>query len=294
MVRSVGRILSLAVWQIDRLSVFVSSLAVVGYLGGHAGHLWSATTAIRQDLRSSVMYDPVEKAEEVATLVCQGLQRKYHRFRAARFYGGIATADCVGCSLTCVFCWSWEKVTNPGSCGQFYSLRQVANKLASIAQKKGFQQVRISGNEPTIGREHLLQVIELLPMNVVFILETNGILIGHDQSYAADLGRFPNVHDRVGLKGADEEEFTRLTGAKSDGFALQVAALENSVAAGVQCHPAVMPSFSSDANLYALRKRLAGISPRLADFEIETLALYGEVAQRLERARIEYRDAHEP
>jgi uncharacterized Fe-S cluster-containing radical SAM superfamily protein len=45
------------------------------------------------------MYDPLEKAEEDAKLVCQGHHRKYYRFRAARFYGGIAAADCVGCCL---------------------------------------------------------------------------------------------------------------------------------------------------------------------------------------------------
>jgi hypothetical protein len=55
-----------------------------------------------------------------------------------------------------------------------------------------------------------------------------------------------------------------------------------------------MASFSSDANLHALQKRLAGISPRLTELEIETLALYGDVAQRLERAKMNYGDAYEP
>jgi len=31
--------------------------------------------------------------------VCNERKRKYYRFRAARFYGGIATADCMGCNL---------------------------------------------------------------------------------------------------------------------------------------------------------------------------------------------------
>jgi uncharacterized Fe-S cluster-containing radical SAM superfamily protein len=39
------------------------------------------------------MYDPVRKAEETSWVVCRGDSRKYYRFRAARFYGGIATAD---------------------------------------------------------------------------------------------------------------------------------------------------------------------------------------------------------
>jgi uncharacterized Fe-S cluster-containing radical SAM superfamily protein len=185
-------------------------------------------------------------------------------------------------------------VTRPGTCGRFYTPHEVANKLASIAQKEGFQQIRISGNEPTISREHLLQVIESLPLNLVFILETNGILLGHDRSYAADLARFPNVYVRVSLKGASNEEFARLTGAKPEGFSLQLAALENLATADVRCHAAVMTSFSSDDNLRALRKRLVEISPRLADFEAEELALYGHVEQRLKHAKIDYRDAYEP
>ena len=49
------------------------------------------------------MYDPVAHAAEVEKLVVRGSKRKYYRFRGARFYGGIATADCVGCCLKCAF-----------------------------------------------------------------------------------------------------------------------------------------------------------------------------------------------
>lgn len=37
------------------------------------------------------MYDPVKKAEGAAKIVGQDDRRKYHRFQAARFYGGIAS-----------------------------------------------------------------------------------------------------------------------------------------------------------------------------------------------------------
>ena len=111
-----------------------------------------------------VRYDPVKRAEEVAAFVCRGDQRKYYRFRPARFYGGIAAADCVGCCLRCIFCWSWREVTRPESFGRFYSPREVAEKLVRIARKKRFTLLRISGNEPTIGREHLIKVLELIPL----------------------------------------------------------------------------------------------------------------------------------
>jgi hypothetical protein len=51
------------------------------------------------------MYDPIELAEEIGKVVNAEEKRKYYRFRPAPYYGGIATADCVGCCLRCLFCW---------------------------------------------------------------------------------------------------------------------------------------------------------------------------------------------
>ncbi|MEM2465701.1 MAG: hypothetical protein QXZ47_00140 [Candidatus Bathyarchaeia archaeon] len=59
-----------------------------------------------------------------------------------------------------------------------------------------------------------------------FILETNGIPIAYDESYAEDLAKYSFVHVRVSLKGCSEEEFALLTGAKPEGFKLQLKALE--------------------------------------------------------------------
>ena len=240
------------------------------------------------------MYDPIKKAEEVASIVCDDDRRKYHRFRAARFYGGIATADCVGCCLGCVFCWSWRQVIHPQKYGHFVTPTEVADKLVSIARNKGFDQVRISGNEPTLCRKHLLQVISHVPEEFRFVLETNGILLGHDISYAADLAAFPHLHVRVSLKGASEKEFSRLTGAPPEAFVLQLTALRNLLTVGVSVHPAVMISFSSDKNIKALRTRLARIAPRFADFEVEELVFYGDTAKRLQKAKLNYHNAYEP
>ena len=233
-------------------------------------------------------YDPVERAEEVAKVVSRVDLRRYHRFRPARFYGGIATADCVGCCLRCIFCWSWQKVVSPKRYGRFYSPQQVAGKLTNIARKKGFHQVRISGNEPTIAREHLLKVLASMPKDILFILETNGILIGHDKTYAHDLARHENVHVRVSLKGCNEEEFSRLAGAQPKGFRLQLQALENLCRAGVSAHPAVMVSFSPSQNVKTLRRRLGSIDKAFENMEVEELVLYGDVESRLKKARIDY------
>lgn len=234
------------------------------------------------------LYDPIQRAEEAARIVCRGSHRRYYRFRTARFYGGIGTADCLGCCLRCLFCWSWDKVTTPGRYGEFYSPDQVAGKLTSIACRKGFNQVRISGNEPTLARDHLLQVLEKIPGNILFILETNGILVGHDPTYAGDLSRFKNLYVRVSMKGTNEAEFTRLTGAKAAGFELQIHALENLVRYNVAAHPAVMVSFSSYENIEAFRMRLREIKEDFKDFEVEELALYGKVEERLIKAGISF------
>ena len=109
----------------------------------------------------------------------------------------------------------------PGRYGKFYLPQQVAEKLTTIAYKKRFRQVRISGNEPTLARDHLLQVLEQIPGDILFILETNGILIGHDSTYARDLSRFENLYVRMSMKGTSEAEFTRLTGAELSWFSVK-------------------------------------------------------------------------
>jgi uncharacterized Fe-S cluster-containing radical SAM superfamily protein len=240
------------------------------------------------------MYDPVERARAAARVVCKNAERKYYRFRPARFYGGIATADCVGCCLSCAFCWAWNEVHHPEATGEFHSAQDVAARLTAIARRRGFRQVRLSGNEPTICRTHLMQVIAAVPAELTFILETNGILIGAEPSYAADLAAYRNLYVRVSLKGTNEDEFARLTGARADAFGLQLAAVENLYRAGVAVRAAAMVSFSPPGNVERLRARLARIAAELADLETEELVLYGDVERRLRAMGIAYRSAYAP
>lgn len=204
-------------------------------------------------------------------VVCRGLNRKYYRFRGGRWYGGIATADCVGCNLRCVFCWGWQVRDNPVKAGFLCSPEEVAKKLVEIAERRGYTQVRISGNEPTLCREHLLAVLDSLEgSGLAFTLETNGILIGHDPSYARNLLKYDFIHVRVSLKGTSPREFSKLTGALPEAFELQLKALENLLDYGVSAHPAVMLSFSEHSSAERLKERLAEIDPRLVkEFEGE-------------------------
>jgi uncharacterized Fe-S cluster-containing radical SAM superfamily protein len=198
-----------------------------------------------------VSYNPVQRHLAIEKLVtrlgAEGQEeKKYYRFRPARWYGGIVTADCTGCGLLCRFCWVRDSVMHsPVETGKFYKPRQVADNLVAMARKYGFRQLRISGGEPTIGKAHLLQLLDLLgDKGFSFILETNGIMIGYGESYAKDLAKYDFVHVRVSIKGCSRQEFSMLTGARSEGFELQLDSLRKLTEAGVKCHPSLMVSFS--------------------------------------------------
>ncbi len=240
-------------------------------------------------------YDPIELGNHVLRYVSRvegGVEyRRYYRFRGGKWYGGIATADCVGCNLRCRFCWSWNKGSHVLSTGSLYSPEEVAARLVEIARSRGYKYVRLSGAEPTLTQRHLIQVLEHLRSigkGLKFILETNGILLGHNRDYAFQIASFKNIIVRVSLKGTNPEEFHRLTGARPDAFELQIRALENLVEAGLkpgeQVYPAIMLSFSTEDNVKALLRRLSEIHPQLArEVDPEFVILYPHVIQLLKK-----------
>lgn len=247
------------------------------------------------------LYDPVARHEAVEKLVTRDKgevqERKYWRFRVDRWYGGIITADAVGCGLICKYCWVSDVVMfKPAVVGEFYSPEYVAETLADMAEKRGLTQLRVSGGEPTIGKKHLLQLLNnLRDKKLNFILETNGILIGYDNSYAKDLANYSFIHVRVSLKGCSEKEFTMLTDAKPEGFRLQLKALENLVKSGTECHPAVMTSFSQENSLKQLVQQLGSISQKLVDnLETEELILYPRVRRKVLQQRLKWFSAYTP
>ena len=232
-------------------------------------------------------YNPIKLSEAIKRIVVKGIMRKYYRVcRGGRWYGGIATADCVGCNLKCVFCWSANVRDKPDKIGKFYAPEFIYRKLIQLARRRGYRQLRISGNEPTIGRKHLLRVLDLVESDgrYLFILETNGILIGYDKSYAKDLSKYSCVHVRVSLKGCTPEEFSLLTGAIPNAFYYQLNALENLLDYGVSCHPAVMLSFSSKESKEWLLSKLLEIDRVLVEeFEEEYVFEYPHVMERLRK-----------
>lgn len=238
-------------------------------------------------------YDPIELSRTVEKIVVRGEERKYYRVaRPGRWYGGICAADCVGCNLKCVFCWSYFPRDHPDKAGKFYSPEHIYSSLKKCAIRHGYDKIRVSGNEPTIGRRHLLKLLEYVDSDALFlfILETNGILIGYDKSYARDLSRFEKIHVRVSLKGASEEEFHKLTGARPSAYQYQLKALENLLDYNVSFHPALMISFSSKENVSRLIERLAEIDSRLPGLlEPEYVILYPHVVERLKKTGLKPR-----
>ncbi len=240
-------------------------------------------------------YDPVERHRRIEDLVVQskvgGDLKKYYRFRHDQWYGGIITADCAGCGLTCRFCWvRKESILEGRAPGEFLKPEEVAERFLKLMKENRVHQGRISGGEPTIGRRHLFQILNVFQhKRIRFILETNGILIGEDESYAQELALYPFVHARVSFKGCNEEEFARLTGADPRGFHLQLNALRHLKKAGVSVHPAVMFSFSGREAADQFYSAIWKIDPILhSEIEEEKVILYPHVEEKLRRAGLQY------
>jgi uncharacterized Fe-S cluster-containing radical SAM superfamily protein len=229
------------------------------------------------------MYDPLELSKKTEELVVKDTLKKYYRFRPAGFYGGIATADTVGCNLRCKFCWSAASVWDAKNTGEFYSTRAVAETLEGIADSKGYRQLRISGGEPTIGKNHLIELLELIKTKYTFILETNGILLGYEKQFVKDLSCFPNLHVRVCLKGADPEEFSLLTGASS-GFEYQMKAVQYLSESQMNFNIAVVSTNpEKKRRLYQRLQELGLVSVMVEEEEIQ---LYPLVKKRLQQERL--------
>jgi uncharacterized Fe-S cluster-containing radical SAM superfamily protein len=214
------------------------------------------------------MIDPFTLNQTVEKQVCKSDSKKYYRFRKTQFYGGCATADCVGCNLRCAYCWAQKKVWHPQKFGKFYSPESVAERLLKMNQPL----IRVSGGEPTIGKDHLLKLLSYVPENVVFILETNGMLL--NKEYVEELSKFKNLYVRVSLKGVDEQTFGQNTGADGKFFNNQLNALACLKEFGVRHRAALLYNIYTEKQINSL-----GIS----DLEYESLIKYDFVLQNLRK-----------
>ena len=186
-------------------------------------------------------FDPLWLARLTEEKVCRGLSRKYTDFYCTGVYGGISTGYAVGCCLRCVFCWVDFSRDFPDRFGQFYSPEEVANRLVANARRKRLSRLRISGGEPTLCKGHLLEVLGRIEgRGFLFILETNGILLGSDEGFARELAGYRDIHVRVSLKAGTAEGFEERTEARGEFWELPFAAISRLLEAGVSFHVAAM------------------------------------------------------
>ncbi len=204
-------------------------------------------------------FDPLDMARRTEEIVSREDSRKYTSFYSTGVYGGISTGYAVGCCLRCIFCWVDPSRDYPESRGEFYTAEETARELLGNARRKRVDRVRISGGEPTLCKEHLLAVLDLIePTAYGFILETNGIPIAGDEEYAAALARYTCAHIRVSLKAGTAEGFEARTGARGEFWELPFVAVERLRAAGADFHVAAMTDsrLMSQAERAAMLKRL--------------------------------------
>ena len=210
-------------------------------------------------------YDPIQLAHLTENMICNGLSRKYTDFYCTGVYGGISTGYTVGCCLRCVFCWVDFSRDFPERHGYFCSPEEAFYHLLKNARKSGVSRLRISGGEPTLCKEHLLALLDLVEgTDYLFILETNGIPLGKDGDYARQLARYPNVHVRVSLKAGTAKGFQGRTGAKGELWELPFMAISRLMEAGVSFHVAAMsdPRLMPPAERRAMTRKLEGIGYR--------------------------------
>jgi uncharacterized Fe-S cluster-containing radical SAM superfamily protein len=234
--------------------------------------------------------DPIDLVAKIEKIVCDGNKRKYLRFGTTPDYGtGVATAYTTGCNLRCIFCWASETRDNLEISKSFYSPEDVFEILQEIVKKNPkIDKVRISDGEPTIGRNHLLELIELVEKSGIgqFILETNGTLLGNDESYIKDLSKFRKLSVRVSLKGGTPEAFSKVTNALPEAFELPFQAIRNLYEYKIPCSIAAMsgdPRFMTPIERISLIVRLGTIDPALVlKLEEEFTILFPTTKKRLE------------
>jgi uncharacterized Fe-S cluster-containing radical SAM superfamily protein len=252
----------------------------------------------------STPFDPLELARETERIVTRegpdGLERKYVGVYSAPVYGGIATGYAAGCCLRCIYCWSNWSRDYPERLGECYSPKEVTQKLFKAAREgitapgwKRFRRLkvnklRVSGCEPTLGKEHLLRLLEnVKESGYPFCLETNGILFGADIDYVKKLSEFSKfIYVRVSFKAATPEGFTERTGAIGECCRLPFKALKSLLDEGIYARAAAMtdPKVMPKEERRILIERLDGIDPtaRYAEtLEEETIDAYNTTVKRL-------------
>ena len=250
-------------------------------------------------------FDPLDLARDTEKIVTkrgkEGLERKYVGIYSAPVYRGIATGYAAGCCLRCIYCWANWSRDFPEKLGEFYSPQEVAQRLFRAAENgitsPGWERfkhlkverLRLSGCEPTIGKEHLLSVLRYVKDSKysLFILETNGMLFGADRDYVKQLREFKEkIYVRVSFKAAVPQGFTERTGAIGEYYELPFKALEYLLDEGIYAKAAAMtdPRVMPKEERKILIEKLHEIDPKTdysSTLEEEQIDKYNITLQRI-------------
>ena len=249
-------------------------------------------------------FDPLELAKETENIVTrkgpEGQERKYTAFYSVPVYRGIATGYAAGCCLRCIYCWTNWSRDYPEKHGNYYTPQQAAQNLFKAAENgityseywrrriPKVNKLRVSGCEPTIGKEHLLSLLEYVEQSgYPFYLETNGILFGADRDYVKVLSRFSRfIYVRVSFKAANPEGFSQRTGAIGRFYELPFKALKHLLNEGIYARAAAMtdPKVMPEEERKILIEKLNAIDPNARYYETleeECIDTYETTTKRL-------------
>jgi uncharacterized Fe-S cluster-containing radical SAM superfamily protein len=204
-------------------------------------------------------FDPLQVAYRTEEIVGQKGARKYSAFYCVGVYGGISSAYAVGCCLRCVYCWSDSSRDYPEKHGSLYTPDEVVDRLVENAQEEQVRRLRISGGEPTLGKHHLLAVLDRVELSgYQCVVETNGILVAADEDLAEEMAWYDCTRIRLSLKAGTAEGFEARTGARGEFWELPFLAVERLLAAGADLRVAAMtdPGLMPEAERDSLLDRL--------------------------------------
>jgi uncharacterized Fe-S cluster-containing radical SAM superfamily protein len=231
-------------------------------------------------------FDPIVFSSLLKSITCNNSMMKYTVFYRSGPYGGVSTGYASGCNLRCVFCWADDSRDEPERFGRFYSAEEAFEELMKNANPKGVKRLRLSGGEPTICRNHIFRLIELIQeTDSILTLETNGMLFGTDDEYLSRLSKYRQLHVRISLKAGTPEGFQKLTGAQPDLYELPYNAIRHLIKNKISFHAAAMtdPRIMSADERSAIIKKLNGVG--YDNFlEEEECAPYPHTIRRLKKA----------
>lgn len=191
--------------------------------------------------------DIVELTKAVQKRVCRGRDRYYTYFGCTPFIGGMSRGFTCGCNFRCSMCLSpFREFVNGetrfilpslykdiSETAGFYSPEEVIDiciknekgrKIDEIAlfdgvvpRRSKFPYLDVGYAEIAIGKEHLLGLCKATaPTGYIFVVETNGWLIGYDDEYAKELAKYKDtILVRVGVKAASEEYCEKIIGCRN-------------------------------------------------------------------------------